>query len=231
MQDIESQSIEPLVKVIITEDGSSSLIRKDLQEGYHSHFGALAESKHIFIEAGLKELENKSKINLLEIGFGTGLNALLSLEYANKENQSIFYQTIEKHPLSQTIIAQLNYGELLSKKEEFNLIHSCKWNEPTLITPYFSLHKIKSLAQTLNYKPNFFDIIYFDAFAPQFETQLWNKELFTKLYQSLVEKGILVTYCCKGEVKRILKEIGFIIEKLPGPKGKREILRARKSIK
>ncbi|MFA6367569.1 MAG: tRNA (5-methylaminomethyl-2-thiouridine)(34)-methyltransferase MnmD [Bacteroidales bacterium] len=222
------ETIDNNIEVLITQDGSSSLRRKDLQEGYHSTYGAIAESVHIFIDAGLRNVEKHSLINILEIGFGTGLNALLTCEFAIKEKQSIYYQTIEKYPLSQQIISQLNYGKLLSLEEEFLKIHSVSWNENAEINNLFSIHKIDKPAENLNYKANFFDIIYFDAFAPQFEENLWQQEMFAKLYSSLKEGGLLVTYCCKGDVKRALKASGFKIEKLPGPKGKREILRAKK---
>lgn len=222
------EGIEDNIEVLITEDGSSSLRRKDLGEGYHSTFGAIAEGVHIFINAGLRNIEKYSLINILEIGFGTGLNAILTLDYSNKENQNIYYETIEKYPLSKEIISQLNYGKVLSLEEEFLKIHSVSWNENAEINNLFSINKIDKPAENLNYKANFFDIIYFDAFAPQFEKNLWQQEMFTKLYSSLKKGGLLVTYCCKGDVKRALKASGFQIEKLPGPKGKREILRAKK---
>ncbi|MFA6705143.1 MAG: SAM-dependent methyltransferase, partial [Bacteroidales bacterium] len=166
------ETIDNNIEVLITQDGSSSLRRKDLQEGYHSTYGAIAESVHIFIDAGLRNVEKHSLINILEIGFGTGLNALLTCEFAIKEKQSIYYQTIEKYPLSQQIISQLNYGKLLSLEEEFLKIHSVSWNENAEINNLFSIHKIDKPAENLNYKANFFDIIYFDAFAPQFEENL-----------------------------------------------------------
>lgn len=220
--------IEDNIEVLITEDGSSSLRRKDLREGYHSTFGAIAEGVHIFINAGLRNIEKHSLINVLEIGFGTGLNAILTLDYSNKESQNIYYETIEKYPLSQEIISQLNYGKVLLLEDEFLKIHSVSWNKNAEINNLFSIHKIDKPAENLNYKANFFDIIYFDAFAPQFEENLWQQEMFAKLYSSLKEGGLLVTYCCKGDVKRALRASGFQIEKLPGPKGKREILRAKK---
>lgn len=224
MEEIENQ-----IEILITEDGSSSLRRKDLQEGYHSTFGAIAESRHIFIEAGLRKVGKLQEINILEIGFGTGLNAILTIEFANKENQSINYQTIEKYPLKKDIISQLNYGEILHLEEEFDKMHKFSWNETNELNPYFTIHKIDKPAEEIVYPKDFFHLIYFDAFAPQFEEKLWRKEVFENLFLSLKKGGILVTYCCKGEVKRMLKSSGFDIEKLPGPKGKREILRAIKS--
>lgn len=224
MEEIENQ-----IEILITEDGSSSLRRKDLQEGYHSTFGAIAESRHIFIEAGLRKVGKLQEINILEIGFGTGLNAILSIEFANTENQFIYYQTVEKYPLKQDIISQLNYGKILHLEEEFDKMHRFPWNDTKELNPYFTIHKIDKPAEEIVYTKDFFHLIYFDAFAPQFEEKLWRKEVFENLFLSLKQGGILVTYCCKGEVKRMLKSSGFDIEKLPGPKGKREILRAIKS--
>lgn len=216
------------LEIIITQDGSSSLIRKDLKEGYHSIFGAIAESQHIFINAGLRNIEKKPQINILEIGFGTGLNALLTLEFAIKEKQKIYYHTIEKYPLSQEIISKLNYGNTLNMEEEFYKLHFINWEKETRINPYFEILKTAQAAEEVIYKDNFFDLVYFDAFAPEFEDKLWKKEVFDKVYKSMKSNAELVTYCCKGDVKRTLKASGFIIEKLPGPKGKREILRAKK---
>lgn len=219
------------LEIVITEDGSSSLRRKDLGEGYHSTHGAIAESEHIFINSGLRYFHQqhpKKRINILEIGFGTGLNAILSLDFAIRQNQEIYYETVEKYPLGNDIISSLNYGKIIGKEEEFLRIHSVAWNKEVEISKNFSLKKIDSAAEEINYKEDFFDIIYFDAFAPAFEEKLWQETMFSKLYASLKEKGILSTYCCKGDVKRALKSSGFIIEKLPGPKGKREILRALK---
>ena len=222
------KNIENQIEILITEDGSSSLRRKDLQEGYHSTFGAIAESRHIFIEAGLRKVGTLEKINILEIGFGTGLNAILSLEFANKENQAIYYKTIEKYPLPKEITSELNYGKILRLEEEFETINSFDWNKDNDLNSYFTIQKIDKPAEEINYPKDFFHLIYFDAFAPQFEEKLWNKEVFENLFLALKQGGILVTYCCKGDVKRMLKSSGFEIEKLPGPKGKREILRANK---
>ncbi|MCK9163065.1 MAG: tRNA (5-methylaminomethyl-2-thiouridine)(34)-methyltransferase MnmD [Bacteroidales bacterium] len=222
------EDIEKHLELIITEDGSSSLRRNDLQEGYHSTFGAISESKHIFIEAGLRKVGILPNINILEIGFGTGLNAILTLEFAIKEEQSIYYQTIEKYPLSKEITSELNYGKILDLEKEFEKIHSLDWVRDYQLDQYFTIHKIDKPAEELCFAKDFFHLIYFDAFAPQFEENLWTKAVFENIFLSLKEGGILVTYCCKGDVKRMLKSSGFQIEKLPGPKGKREILRAVK---
>ncbi|MFV0502200.1 MAG: tRNA (5-methylaminomethyl-2-thiouridine)(34)-methyltransferase MnmD [Bacteroidales bacterium] len=220
------------LEIIITEDGSSSLRRKDLGEGYHSSHGAIAESMHIFINSALnyyKDLNpNQNRINILEIGFGTGLNALLSLSYCQENNIEIYYQSVEKYPLSYDIISKLNYGILVSNQEDFLKLHNTDWQKEEKIGENFILEKIEGNGENLDYKEDFFDIIYFDAFAPQFEENLWRERMFAKLYSSLKTGGILSTYCCKGDVKRALKSSGFKIEKLPGPKGKREILRAVK---
>lgn len=222
------ESIYKHIEVLITEDGSSSLRRKDLEEGYHSTYGAVSESKHIFIDAGLRNISKLDSINILEIGFGTGLNAILSLEYAVEESQYIYYRTIEKYPLEDNIISKLNYGVFLSLVEEYQSIHACVWNKDIELNPYFTINKIDKPAEGIDFPKDFFHLIYFDAFAPEFEAVLWTKEVFDNIYTSLKQGGILITYCCKGVVKRMLKSSGFRIEKLPGPKGKREILRAVK---
>ncbi|MDR0971494.1 MAG: tRNA (5-methylaminomethyl-2-thiouridine)(34)-methyltransferase MnmD [Bacteroidales bacterium] len=220
-------SIENNIEIIKTLDGSYSLQRNDIEETYHSVFGARNESEHIFINAGIKQIE-KPNINVLEIGFGTGLNAILTLLYAKENKKKIFYQAIEKYPLEEEIISKLNYGEILDNKDLFLKIHSSKWGNENRIDEFFLLKKIFSSAQSIIYPDNFFDIVYFDAFSPEKEPSLWEKDIIQNMYNTLKQGGIFITYCCKGQVKRTLKECGFSLEKLPGPKGKREILRAEK---
>lgn len=219
------------LEIIITEDGSSSLRRKDLGENYHSSYGAISESQHIFINSALDyySLLNPNKeIRILEIGFGTGLNSLLSLDYSIRNNINIYYQAIEKYPLCEEITSKLNYSKLLNLEEEFNQIHNSPWEEIISIGERFQIYKKKACGEEIIYKDNYFDIIYFDAFAPQYEENLWSIPVFRSLNNSLIRKGIIITYSCKGDVKRGLKQSGFLIEKLPGPKGKREILRGLK---
>ena len=217
--------------LIITSDGSHSLHSAQLNESYHSVHGAVSESIHIFIEAGLnKILETKNEINILEVGFGTGLNAFLTRFFGEEKNAKISYQGIEAFPVKENIYTQLNYPQILNKTDNqyFLDLHLSPWNEWIEISTNFRLLKHLSPISEAILPESFFDLVYFDAFAPQFQPEMWTKEVFEKLWMSMKEDAILTTYCCKGEVKRTLQSVGFSIEKLPGPKGKREMLRARK---
>lgn len=219
------------VEIITTEDGSHSLLRKDLGEHYHSTFGAIQESEHIFIAAGLSHaLDRYSELNILEIGFGTGLNAWLTMRHTPK-NYPIKYYGVEAFPLSSEVTSRLNYAdETQEGKELFQSLHTAPWEELVSIVPGFSLHKIHSRAEEMVFPSDFFHLVYFDAFAPQYEPCLWTAEIFKTLFKAMKPGGILVTYCCKGEVKRKLKNAGFTLSKLPGPKGKREFLKAEKPL-
>jgi len=211
--------------LVVTEDGSHSIYVPELNEHYHSIHGAIQESTHVFINAGLKAamLANKP-ISVFEMGFGTGLNALLTLMESVKTNIRISYTALEAYPLESSLVAMLNYDILLDG-EKLKLLHNIPWNTPTQINPLFSL--IKTQGSLLDYMPQTtFDLIYFDAFAPEVQPELWTQAIFEKLRSAMFAGAILVTYCCKGSVKRALKSAGFQIEKLPGPPGKREILRA-----
>jgi tRNA U34 5-methylaminomethyl-2-thiouridine-forming methyltransferase MnmC len=218
-----------LIEIFQTEDGSKSLLRKDIGESYHSHFGALTETNTIYIDYGYNyfcSLDNKQQVNVLEIGFGTGLNAIATLKNSNQ--RSIFYQTIELYPISASIAEKLAYGEQLSLKEEFDLLHKCNWEEVVSINSDFKIKKCEADACSYDLPKDFFDVVYFDAFSPEKDSELWSEDMFSKVYDSLRKGGVLTTYCCKGEIKRRMKKVGFSIAKLPGPKGKREILRAEK---
>tara|TARA_B100000809_G_scaffold60809_1_gene57425 strand:- start:5292 stop:5954 length:663 start_codon:yes stop_codon:yes gene_type:complete len=212
----------------ITEDGSHTLYLEDLDETYHSKHGAIQEALHVFIDAGLKFC-NQTNLNILEIGFGTGLNTFLTLQESN--NTIINYTSLEAFPLSNEIISQLNYKKELSLDtegiEHFNKLHKVEWGTYQEITPIFNLNKEN--VELINYKTTEkFDIIYFDAFGPNVQPEMWGKAIFENMYDILADKGILVTYCAKGSVKRTLKEVGFEVEPLPGPPGKREMTRAKK---
>jgi tRNA U34 5-methylaminomethyl-2-thiouridine-forming methyltransferase MnmC len=214
----------------ITEDGSHTLYVDDLDETYHSKHGAIQEAKHVFINAGL-DYFNKSELNILEIGFGTGLNTFLTLLSAQKKEITVNYSGLEAYPLSQEIVGELNYTKELnsSTKEQlfFNKLHQEGWGEAKEITSYFNLTKKEIKLD--DYQPEQqFDIIYFDAFGPNTQPEMWTKVVFEKMFDALVEGGILVTYCAKGSVKRTLKEVGFTLESLPGPPGKREMTRGLK---
>lgn len=222
-------SKDNLIQIIQTEDGSKSLLRKDIEESYHSSFGALNETNTIYVGYGFEyfcSLNKKENINILEIGFGTGLNAIATLKKSN--NRKIFYQTIELYPISISIAENLDYGEQLLLKKEFDLLHKCDWEETISINQDFKIKKCKANACSYDFEKDFFDVVYFDAFSPEKDSELWSEDMFFKIYDSLKSGGVLTTYCCKGEIKRRMKKAGFIITKLPGPKGKREILRAEK---
>lgn len=220
-------------QLVITEDGSSSIFIAELDEHYHSIHGAIQESNHVFIQAGLfHKLNKQNEISILEIGFGTGLNALLTCIESEKYQQRINYTAIEKFPLQENIYQQLNYCSLLEDvncSSVFNKIQSCDWEIENQISTTFNLIKLQQNIEDIKFE-NQFDIIYFDAFAPSAQPELWTNQVFNSMFQSLKNNGILVTYCAKGIVKRTLKSVGFKIESLPGPIGKREMTRAIKQI-
>lgn len=222
--------------LIKTADGSHSLYMNELDEHYHSIHGAIRESQHVFIKTGLQHLAEQgySSISILEIGLGTGLNTLLTAMEAEELDVKISYTALEAFPLSMNVLNQLNYVELLSCKSEntiekkFELIHSCEWENASQLTDNFSLHKIKNTLQEIKFK-NTFDLVYFDAFGPRVQPEMWAEELFSKIFAATNSKGCLVTYCAKGEVKRTIKKVGFTLETLPGPPGKREMVRGTKN--
>ena len=215
------------IKVITTDDGSKSLFLPDLNETYHSKFGAITESEHVFIQAGYKYI-SKPVIRILEIGFGTGLNVLLTYLAHLKDNQKIYYETIEKYPLPGEIIDTLNYFKEPGTKEIFKRIHKVTWQKDITLTERFVLHKNR--IDLSDYNPDKkFDLIYFDAFGPDKQPEMWTQAIFDKMYKLLDINGILVTYSAKGSVRRTMQAAGFKVERLPGPPGKREMLRAVKS--
>jgi len=200
---------------------------------YHSIHGAIQESMHVFVQAGLKDsgiFDWVGVQGVLEIGFGTGLNALLTLIEADRHENRLYYTAIELYPLSETEIRELNYCEQLNLphyKPLFEKMHQCEWGEMIEITTNFRLTKMKCNLVDFTTE-NLFYIIYFHAFAPAAQPHLWTKEVFEKLYNMMCPGRILVTYCSKGDVKRAMQAEGFIVEKIPGPPGKREMIRGRK---
>ncbi len=234
-----------------TDDGSATLFVPELNEHYHSTKGARTESQHIFINMGLKASSATSP-HVLEIGFGTGLNAWLTLKEAERSGRNIHYTGLELYPLAWQTVEQLGYissdeqltiyrkqsatGEPSTPNEEerqpaielFKQLHTSPWEKDVQLTPHFTLRKIETdVNQWITEKR--FDTIYFDAFAPEKQPEMWSQELFNRLYVLLDKGGILTTYCAKGIVRRMLQTTGFTVERLPGPPGgKREILRARK---
>lgn len=222
-------TIPELVK---TDDGSDTLFVRELGEHYHSTFGAVQESMHVFIEAGLRTC-NKEVINLFEVGFGTGLNAYLTVIEALRTKQNIHYISIEKYPLPPEIWTTLNYPVIISdgKPELFRTLHEAPWNKAINITENFTLIKLSSDLENVDYSalPNF-DLIYFDAFSPEKQPELWQTSIFQRLADHSAPMGKIVTYCAKGVVRRSLKEAGFTPERIPGPPGKREMLRGTMTI-
>ncbi|MBN1197996.1 MAG: tRNA (5-methylaminomethyl-2-thiouridine)(34)-methyltransferase MnmD [Bacteroidales bacterium] len=215
-----------------TLDGSDTLFVPELNEHYHSTFGAVQESMHVFIKTGLMAVDpGVDPVHVFEVGFGTGLNALLTDLAAKTHRRKISYSSIELHPLESTILKKLNYVSFLPEADtgaEFDRIHDAPWEVPFQANPYFRITKLKRDLRSYEPSDQLYDIVYFDAFAPDVQPELWTVPVFEKLFRMLRQKGLLVTYSCKGQVKRDLREAGFFIEKIPGPPGKREILRAHK---
>ncbi len=221
-------------KIILetTADGSHTLFVPELNEHYHSTNGALQESKLVFIQNGLLHVPACVKeINVLEVGFGTGLIALLTVLEAKKERRKINYVAIEPEPVNPQFISQLNYANVIGGTEAtgyFKKLHEAGWVYPSFLSDYFIINKIQARLEDVSLRDSQFNLVYFDAFGPEVQPELWSDEIFTQLYNCMKPDGILVTYSCKGTVKRALKVAGFTVEKLPGPAGKREVLRAMK---
>lgn len=219
-----------------TDDGSATLFVPELNEHYHSTKGARTESQHIFIDMGLKASTATSP-RVLEIGFGTGLNAWLTLKEAERSCREVHYTGLELYPLAWEMVEQLGYipsSEQQHAAELFKQLHTAPWEKEIRLTPHFTLLKQETDANLLKAETDInklssFDVIYFDAFAPEKQPEMWSQELFNRLYVLLNKDGILTTYCAKGIIRRMLQAAGFFVERLPGPPGgKREILRARK---
>jgi tRNA U34 5-methylaminomethyl-2-thiouridine-forming methyltransferase MnmC len=215
-------------EIITTSDGSHTVQVPEMNVTYHSHHGAIQESMHVFINAGLLYQADRltgTQLCIFEMGFGTGLNAFLTALEAEKSNIEIHYTAVEQYPLSSEEAVALNYAENLGNKKLFEDLHLCEWNKNVSLRKHFILRKEHS--SLLSYSPTeSFDLIYYDAFAPAAQPELWTEAVFKKLVDMLLPGGILVTYCSKGDVRRAMMAAGFIIEKIPGPKGKREMVRA-----
>lgn len=214
--------------IITTEDGSHSIISPQFGEAYHSKYGALQESNHVFIQAGLQYLldQGKTTLSVFEMGMGSGLNVLLTLLYAKKHQLKIDYQTVEAFPI--TDWSGLNYPQLLGEEAPmyFEKIHQLAPKETSILSSHFTLSKFHQKLEEFAFKESSLDLIYFDAFAPAAQEELWTEAVFTKLFKAMKTNGVLTTYCAKGSVKRALKAAGFTIESIPGPPGKREMTRA-----
>jgi len=216
-------------EIIKTLDGSTTIHLKEWDECYHSKHGAIQEAKHVFIKNGLSLFEDKT-VNILEIGFGTGLNAFITFLEADQKKQTINYTGVEAYPVNTEEVLSMNYVSEL-KADQFDIIfqkmHGCEWNLNTEISCNFSLTKRKQFFDEID-DFEIFDLIYFDAFGYRVQPELWSTEIFQKMYNSLKPNGVLVTYAARGVVKRSMIEVGFTVEKLAGPPGKREMFRAVK---
>lgn len=216
-------------EVVITSDGSSSIFLPEWNESYHSKHGAIQEANHVFIKNGF-QFASQNPLHILEIGFGTGLNALLTLQQSIIQNREVFYTGVEAYPVTDDILNALNYSKILNKDNSdnyFQIVHQSPWEEFHEIEPSFHLCKRQQFFDEIDDEESF-DLIYFDAFGYRVQPELWGEEIFKKMYKALKKKGILVTYACRTPIKRAMEASGFITEKLPGPPGKREMLRAVK---
>jgi tRNA U34 5-methylaminomethyl-2-thiouridine-forming methyltransferase MnmC len=217
-------------EIVITSDGSSTIYMPELEESYHSKHGAIQEANHVFIKNGLHFLK-QNEISILEIGFGTGLNALITSLEAQKINLKIHYEGIEAFPVVLDELNQLNYPLLFENQvlsqEYFSKIHQIPWEQHHEISSFFKLKKRKMMFENID-DDNVFDLIYFDAFGFRVQPELWSDVIFEKMYKALKKGGVLVTYACRSSIKKAMIDAGFHIEKLAGPPGKREMLRAIK---
>lgn len=216
-------------EILTTNDGSTTIHLPDWDESYHSKHGAIQEAYHVFIKSGLSLFEGKS-VSILEIGFGTGLNAFITYLESQKVNQTIDYVGVEAYPVQVEEALQMNYVSELNasnEKDVFDKMHQISWEEKHTISSNFSLIKRKQFFQDIT-DENAFDLIYFDAFGFRVQPELWSFEIFKKMYAALKPNGVLVTYACRSSIKKAMLECGFKVEKLPGAPGKREMLRAIK---
>lgn len=217
-------------EIVQTKDGSTTIYLPEWEENYHSKHGAIQEAKHVFIKNGFSQVA-ADEVSILEIGFGTGLNTFITFLEAKDQNKKVNYTGVEAYPVSVSEIAQMNYVSELHAAEyeaEFQQLHSSDWNINVKISNYFCLTKRQQFFDAID-DVEAFDLIYFDAFGYRVQPELWSTEIFQKMYNALKPGGILVTYAARGVVKRSMIEVGFAVEKLEGPPGKREMFRATRS--
>ena len=217
------------LEIITTSDGSHSLINNNLKETYHSVHGAIQESQHVFIRSGFDFWRGQNpgkKVRILEMGFGTGLNAFLTLLESRRLAVTVYYESWEMYPVDLSIARQLNYGDVLRSKDEFLKLHEASWEESSKITSDFTMMKRKGDIQQAVWEEQSFDIIYYDAFAPSKQPYMWNVAILELITDALAPGGVWVTYCAKGQVKRDLRSFGLKVEALPGAPGKKEMIRA-----
>lgn len=218
-------------EIITTADGSTTIQIKEWDEQYHSKHGAIQEAYHVFIDSGLSLFEDQ-ELSILEIGFGTGLNAFITYLETKKRGLNINYVGVEAYPVASEELQQLNYiSELKAESfsKAFQLMHSSPWEKEIAISDVFILHKQQKYFAELEMQ-DMFNLIYFDAFGARVQPELWKEAIFKKMYSALKDGGVLVTYSAKGSVRRAMQTVGFTVERLPGPPGKREMLRATKKV-
>jgi len=218
------------MQIIKTSDGSQTIYLPEINEQYHSLNGAITESEYVYIDKGYRFFQGENP-NVFEVGFGTGLNCLLTALQAEQLKRPTLYISIEKFPLEKNVTNQLNYGRLFSDDSQhiFELIHKCQWNNEVQISEYFRLFKIEG--DLLNYSLADFEncnVIYFDAFGPDKQPEMWTPLIFNKISMLTSTGGVLVTYSAKGDVRRQLNASGFDMKKIPGPPGKIHMLRGIK---
>lgn len=217
---------ERVIEVQMTDDGSATIFIPEMDEHYHSVKGALTESNHIYRDCAFMHRSDGSRLRLIEVGFGTGLNATVTAMIADS-NHPVHYITLEKYPVSEEVLSSLHYDNIVDKTL-FNAIHHAQWDTPVEITPHFTIEK-RLCDYTCDKLPEGIDVVYFDAFAPEKQPDMWTAEAFKRLYNTLNSGAVITTYCAKGEIRRLLTSTGFIVERIAGPiGGKREILRATK---
>jgi len=219
-----------MLKIIHTEDGSQSLFDDELNETYHSTKGARGESEYVFLEMGVRSVPHRRlkdckfhPLKILEVGFGTGLNALLTWGWADRNNTPIHFVTLEPSPVPEEIWNEMD----LMSDPRFKQLHQASWDELLQLSPHFGLEKSKQVLEEETGK-NQYDVIYFDAFAPSKQPEIWSVENLDRCYTSLKQGGLLTTYCAQGQFKRNLASVGFQVDVLPGALGKKEMVRGRK---
>lgn len=216
-------------EVVVTGDGSKTIHMPELNESYHSTHGALQEAVHVFIKNGL-ELVEKPVINVFELGFGTGLNAILAYRFARENEVKLNYVGVEAYPVDLDMLDELDYTSLLNSDEftAFKQMHEVEWEQPLTIDENFSFEKIHAKVEEYESKRTDFDIIFFDAFGPRTQGELWKPDVLKRVGGLLKDDGVLTTYCAQGQFRRDLQSVGFEVTKVPGPPGKREMVVAFK---
>ena len=221
------------LKIIQTSDGSHTVYDESLNETYHSIHGSINESNHVYVNAGLKQFiyeSRKKHVNILEVGFGTGLNFLVLYDFLKKRNIKVDYHTIEPKPLNDSVLEKLNFSKIIgsSVNEIFKIIHKSKSDELVEIDKKITFVKSVDTIENIKLNERKYDIIFFDAFAPSKQPDIWSYNNLNKIHSSMSEDSMLVTYCSSGKFKKTLHDLGFRVEVLDGPKRKKEMVRARK---